>query len=136
MTRATEMTGGQGPSGLVRNLGEAGEARVRLRISVMLAVSIGALVVFAVLSVLVIQLWVTRANTFDLLNEKAALILKSVEKDIASHLDPVREQIDFIAAQIEAGNYDIDDRERLLPLFTGALAPLPLAALAAGWPLV
>ncbi len=103
----------------------AGEARIRLRISVMLAVSIGLLVALAVLSVLVIQLWVTRANTFDLLNEKAGFILSTVEKDIASHLNPVREQIEFIAAQIEAGHYSISDKERLLSLLTGALAPLP-----------
>ena len=91
----------------------------------MLALSIGLLVVLAVLSVLVIQVWVTHENTLDLLNEKAKFILKSVEKDIASHLDPVREQIEFIAAQIESGAYDIADKARLQILLTGALAPLP-----------
>lgn len=93
----------------------------------MLALSIGLLVALAVLSVLVIQFQVTRANTFDLLNEKAAFILSAVEKDVASHLDPVREQIEFIASQIEAGHYSISDKSRMLPLLTGALAPLPQA---------
>ncbi len=103
----------------------SGATRIRLRISVMLAVSIGLLVALAVLSVLIIQVWVTRQNTLDLLNEKVGFILNSVENDIAGHLNPVREQIEFIAVQIESGAYDIADRPRLRTLLTGALAPLP-----------
>lgn len=91
----------------------------------MLALSIGLLTLLAVFAVLAIQIWVTRQNTFDLLNQKAAFILNRVESDIRGYLGPVEEQVDFIARQIEGGNYDISDTEYLLPLLTGALAPLP-----------
>lgn len=102
-----------------------GAARIRFRLSVVLAFSIGTLVLLAVLAVLALQVRANVKNTLDLLNDKAQFILKSVERDVASHLNPVREQVEFIARQIEDGAYDITDRKQLGTLLTGALAPLP-----------
>ena len=65
-----------------------GAARIRFRLSVVLAFSIGTLVLLAVLAVLALQVRANVKNTLDLLNDKAQFILKSVEgtgADLSEH---------------------------------------------------
>ena len=106
----------------------AGRRRRSFPISVTLAVSIGLLVTIAVASVTVIQWSTARRNTFDLVNVLAEMIVFDLEAEIVGHLAPAEAQADFIAGQIEAGVFDLEDKPRILDLLTGAIASTPQIA--------
>lgn len=94
-------------------------------ITLTLSVAIGGLVVVAVMTVLVTQLQVGRANVTDLVNRSIREAFDAIEISLAAHLDPAAAQIEFLGRQIEIGRYETDDKARLRDLMTGALAATP-----------
>jgi adenylate cyclase len=101
-------------------------------ITVTLAVSSGVLVALAVVSVLVIGVDTNRRNTLDLLNEKAELIVRTIDSDIESYLDPAGEQLTYLAARL-ADTVDPADKARVADLLLGALAAVPQIQFLAFW---
>lgn len=91
----------------------------------MLAVSVGILVLLAVLAVLAIQWRASVQNTFSLLNEQAVLIIERIESGIDDHLEPAAELAGFVGRRIESGALDLDDRDEVAALLRGTLAGAP-----------
>jgi class 3 adenylate cyclase len=117
-----------------KNLPEGDAVKTRRRrfgtipFAVALAASSGLLILIAVLAVLAMQWTVSRKNTFALLNEKVEFIMERIEFGVRDHLDPAREQTEFIAREIESGAVEMTDRSRLADLLTGSLAGVPQVA--------
>ncbi len=110
----------------------SGTAR-RVSFSLTLATTMGLLVLLAVAAVIAIQLSAARQNTLSLLNRMAELALERIEAGIRDHLEPAVAQTEYVAKLIEAGDYDLVDRDRLATLLEGALAGTPQVAAIAVW---
>ena len=101
-------------------------------ITVTLAVTIGVLVAIAVISVLAIGVETNRRNTLDLLNDKATLIVQTIERDVASHLDPAQNQLVYLASRL-ADMVDPLEKQRVGDLLLGAIAATPEISFLAFW---
>ncbi|MBM3546192.1 MAG: HAMP domain-containing protein [Alphaproteobacteria bacterium] len=99
--------------------------RPRIPILVVLLVGIGGLVAAAVLSVLAIGLGSSTRNTYDLLADKADLVMSSVEQQIRLHLEPARHQAEFVAQMVAARELDIANRAQLTDALYVAQAATP-----------
>lgn len=93
--------------------------------SALLAVSVGILVLLAVMAVLAIQWRASIQNTFSLLNEQAVLIIERIESGIDDHLEPAAELADFVAHRVENGALDLENREAMIAELHGTLAGSP-----------
>ena len=93
--------------------------------SALLAVSVGILVLLAVMAVLAIQWRASIENTFSLLNEQAVLIIERIESGIDDHLEPAAQMADFVARRVENGALDLENRESVIAELHGTLAGSP-----------
>ncbi len=105
----------------------------QISLTVTLTVSIGMLVLIAVLSVLWIGLNTSRRNTLDLLNVQSAMLVGDIEAAIRNHLDPVLEQIRFVENLVATGALDPSDSERLTAVMLGTLAAAPQIMATVHW---
>jgi class 3 adenylate cyclase len=94
--------------------------RPRIPILVVLLVGIGGLVAAAVLSVLAIGLGSSTRNTYDLLADKADLVMSSVEQQIRLHLEPAHHQAEFLAHMVSARELDIANRAQVADVLYAA----------------
>ncbi len=101
------------------------EPRHQISLTLALTLSIGLLVLISVFSVLWIGLNTTRRNTLDLLNIQSASLVGNIEAAIRNHLDPVSEQVEFIAGLVDRGDLDPNDIERMTATMLGTLAAAP-----------
>ena len=99
--------------------------RSGVSLSVTLAVSISTLVLIAVLAVLGLGLWSGTQNTMSLLRDKAIFMVSTTTDQVRNHLDPARNQVDFVERLIASGTLDPADRQRFVAIMTGALAAAP-----------
>lgn len=99
--------------------------RFRLPIAAVLTGGFGGLMLLAVASVLILGLNTSGRNTFQLLSDKAELIVGGLEARVRAQLEPARAQAEFLARQIEQGEVDPGDRVRMSDLLRGSLAPVP-----------
>lgn len=99
--------------------------RLRVPITAVLLIGIGGLVLAAVLTVLVIGLGSSRRNTFDLLSEKADLVVNAIEQQVRLHLEPSRHQAEFLARMVAAGELDLANRAQVSDTLYAALAATP-----------
>jgi len=90
-----------------------------------LTVSLGGLVLVAVLSVLGITLYVARENTRDLLSDNGQLLVFSIEQRVDALLKPAENQLSYIASRIADGTVEKTDPDRNMDLLTGALSATP-----------
>ena len=97
----------------------------RIPIVGVLLVGIGGLVLAAVLTVLAIGLGSSRRNTFDLLSDKADLVVTAIEQQIRLHLEPARHQAEFIARMVAARELDIGNRAQVADVLYAAQAGSP-----------
>lgn len=97
----------------------------RIPIVGVLVVGIGGLVLAAVLTVLAIGLGSSRRNTFDLLSDKADLVVTAIEQQIRLHLEPPRHQAEFIARMVAARELDIGNRVQVADVLYAAQAGSP-----------
>jgi class 3 adenylate cyclase len=95
-------------------------SRPRIPILVVLLVGIGGLVAAAVLSVLAIGLGSSTRNTYDLLADKADLVMSSVEQQIRLHLEPAHHQAEFLAHMVSARELDIANRAQVADVLYAA----------------
>jgi len=99
--------------------------RLRIPILVVLLLGIGGLVAAAVLSVLAIGLGSSTRNTYDLLADKADLVMSSVEQQIRLHLEPPRHQAEFLARMVAARELDLANRSQVAEALYAAQAATP-----------
>lgn len=99
--------------------------RFHLPIAAVLTAGFGGLMLLAVASVLILGLNTSGRNTFQLLTDKAELLIGGLEARVRAQLEPARHQAEFLARQIAAGDVDPDDRARMSDLLRGSLAPSP-----------
>jgi adenylate cyclase len=97
-------------------------------ITLTLTLSIGLLVLVAVTLVWGIGVETSRRNTLALLEDKAQLIVGTIELGVQNHLRPALDQLAFVGREIESGRIDPGDRRRLVDLMTGSLAAAPQIA--------
>jgi len=96
-----------------------------LRIAPTLTLSVGLLVLLAVGFVLLLQWTTSRSIMTDLAGRVVVRNLEIVSQGINGRLDPVREQVEYLAQRIEEGTYDLGARERLTDLLVGSVAAAP-----------
>lgn len=94
-------------------------------LSLVLGVGLGLLLLLASGSILLVGYLSARSNTFALLQDKAELILGTIEQRIRDHLDPVGEQVRYLQSVVHAGEVDLDDPAALVSAFRAALAATP-----------
>ena len=105
----------------------------RPSVTLVLAASMALLVLLSVVLVITIQASASQRNTFQLLREVTALVVEYMDRSLRTHLDPAEAQAAFVARQIESGAFDLEDRERLHDLLTGAVAGTPQIAALLTW---
>lgn len=99
--------------------------RGRISITAALAVSIGGLILVAVLAVLAIGIWSGASNTLILLRENVELAVASAQARIEQHLSPAESQVRFVADAIERGDLDPADPDALGKFLVAASAAAP-----------
>ncbi len=99
--------------------------RVRLSMVAVLALGFGALVAAAVAAVLAIGLWSASRNTFDLLRDKAETAAEIMVMRTRRHLDPARDQAEYLSKLFASGDLDPRDRGRVSDYLVAALAATP-----------
>jgi len=97
----------------------------RIPIAFLLGLSIGALVLVAASTVLVISLWSGVQSTVHLLQQQAVISVDTVQERLEDHLAPAQEQLYFINDLIVSGRLDPRDDRRMEDVLTGALAATP-----------
>jgi hypothetical protein len=94
-------------------------------ISAVLVLGFGALVAGAVAAVLLLALDVAERNTNELLRRSAELSIGALVENLNHHLIPARNQVEFLARQLDEGAVPLDDDDRLRDLLLGSLAAAP-----------
>ncbi|MCH8189203.1 MAG: hypothetical protein IIB66_11020, partial [Proteobacteria bacterium] len=96
--------------------------------SATLVLALGGLVLVGILSVLGLGIWSAQRNTLDLLRDKAELTVSTAVAQVESQLQPARDQVTFLHDLIVFSGFDIDDEDRLIDVFSGALSATPQIA--------
>jgi hypothetical protein len=99
--------------------------RKGLPIVAYLVFGVGALVTLSVGGVLFVTLSIATRNTFELLEDKSRLLVRSVVQQIALFLEPAQAQVEAVARLIETGRLDPADPEQLFEALQAALAASP-----------
>ena len=94
----------------------------KITIASALAMSFGTLVCVAIIAVLGVSIYTGLTNTRDLLLEKATTEMKTVRRNLTSLLDPVEDQVRYIAKLIYENKINIDDEKSLNEGLLAALA--------------
>lgn len=97
----------------------------RIPIVAVLLIGIGGLVLAAVLTVLAIGIGSSRRNTFDLLSDKAGLVMGAIEQQVRLHLEPARHQAEFLAHMVSARELDLANRVQISDALYAAQAASP-----------
>lgn len=84
-----------------------------LKIAPTLTLSVGFLVLLAVGLVLYVQWNASRKIMTDLAGRVVIRNLEVVSQGISGHLDPVRNQVEYLADLVEDGVYELDAKARL-----------------------
>ena len=97
----------------------------RIPIAMLLGLSLGALVLLAAATILVISIWSGIQSTIDVLQDQAVFAIDTVTERLDDHLSPAEEQLNFINDLIVSGRLDPSDDRRMEDVLTGALAATP-----------
>ena len=74
---------------------------------------------------------IARRNTVELTRDKAELVIASIIERTRDHLDPVSEQVTYLAGLISRGTVSVDDRQALGHMLQAALSATPQVAVMA-----
>jgi class 3 adenylate cyclase len=85
----------------------------------------GGLVAGAVAAVLLLSLDIAERNTSELMRQTAEMSIDGVVANIGQHLQPPRNQVEFLAKQLSGSIVPLDDDGRLRDLLLGSLAAAP-----------
>ena len=98
---------------------------LRLPVSLVLVGGLSALMLIAVSAVLALSFFSARANTLDLLRDRADIGLELLETRVRGQLDPVAEIGTGLAGMFFGGLLAPDDEHAIVAAFQGALAAAP-----------
>jgi class 3 adenylate cyclase len=93
--------------------------------------AIGFLVLIAVVLVFIAGYEIAKRNTRDLVREKSDLLIESIIAYTRNHLEPVREQLKYVADLIESGTLRPGDRAALGNALRTSLAAVPQVSVVA-----
>ncbi len=81
----------------------------RLSLRWIFGLAFGALVGISILLVLYLAVMANKENTFSLLNDKAVLITRSLEREIRGHLDPAESVVKALKRMFDDAELSLDD---------------------------
>jgi len=96
-----------------------------ISISLLLSLSLGALILVTVVSVLSISLYSGISSTLRILERQALLVVDNAATRVEDHLSPAISQLRFIHDLIVTGQLDPTNQAALKTLLTGAVAATP-----------
>lgn len=96
-----------------------------IRIRTLLAASMGGLVLVATVTVLTIAVVASARNTFDLLNDRAVLVIDGIEKDVRYKLDGASKLVDGFVREVNTGSLKNASPQELQKALSVALATAP-----------
>ena len=99
--------------------------RYRFPITAIAVAGFGALVAFAVGASLFLGLSSATENTRRLMASRSETIVDALDRGIEAQLQPVVEQAQWVASQIEGGHVKLDDTQALDTFISGALSATP-----------
>lgn len=103
-------------------------SRRRISVATILALAFGTLVLVSVGSVLALTVGANYRNTFDLIGQRAALLVDGMEGSLRTHMGRAEDAVMGIARLYEAGGFEIDDSGPMTAALSGALSSVPDAA--------
>ena len=102
--------------------------RWRISVTAVAVFGLGALVALAAGAVLWLGLGSAAESTRRLIQERSDTVLDSLERELGSRLDPIREQARWISSLVADGDLDLEDQARTDAFMYGALAATPQVA--------
>ena len=102
--------------------------RWRVSVTAVAVFGLGALVALAAGAVLWLGLGSAAESTRRLIHERSDTVLDSLERELGSRLEPIREQARWIATLVADGKLDLEDEARTDNFMFGALAATPQVA--------
>lgn len=102
--------------------------RRRFSIATILSAGIATLVLVAVGTVLVVALKIALRNTTDLLEDNIAMMIDSLQSQVAEHLFPAKAQADYLAMLIAQGYLNPADHDQFAQALTVSNAAIPQVA--------
>ena len=109
-------------------LSNPGRNRRRVPVTAVAVFGLGALVALAAGVVLWLGLGSAAESTRLLIHERSDTVLDSLERELGSRLEPIREQARWISSLVADGNLDLEDPARTDTFMYGALAATPQVA--------
>jgi adenylate cyclase len=106
---------------------------VTIRIRPLLALTMGGLVLVATGAVLTIALFASVRNTFELLNDRAVLVVDGIEKEVRGRLDSASDLVDGFVGEVRAGSLRDAAPEELHKALSVALAGAPHVEVLLHW---
>ncbi len=107
--------------------------RRNVRITVLLIVAIGTLVLVSSLLILMLSGRTALRNTIELLHSSAEFTIASIERDISNHVRPVEHIARHLAALVAAGEVDPLNRQDFITALKASLAAAPQVSGMAFW---
>ena len=83
--------------------------RRRISVATILALSFGLLVLVSIGGVLALTVGANYRNTFDLVGQRAAMLVDGMEGSLHGHMKRAEDAVTGIATLYEAGGFEIDD---------------------------
>lgn len=102
--------------------------RRRISVATILALAFGTLVVVSVGSVLALTVGANYRNTFDLVGERATLLIGAMEDSLKASMSRAEDAVIGVANVYAAGGFKIDDANAMTALLSGTLASVPTAS--------
>ena len=109
-------------------LSSPGRTRRRVPVTAVAVFGLGALVALAAGVVLWLGLGSAAESTRRLIHERSYTVLDSLERELGSRLEPIREQARWISSLVADGGLDLEDQARTDTFMYGALAATPQVA--------
>ena len=103
----------------------AGGRRRTVGLALLLSVGIGGLVLAATLGVLLVMYDTARRATIETYSRHADVFGVLAAQRVRAYLDPVRDELGFIAELVRSGEIDPDDRAGLANVLKGAVVATP-----------
>jgi adenylate cyclase len=99
--------------------------RGTIGIRTLLALAMGGLVFLASATVLLIALFVSATNTFELLNQRTVLVVEGIENEVREKLDAAEKAVRGFQREVQAGSLSGASHEKLQDALAVALATVP-----------
>jgi adenylate cyclase len=104
---------------------DAPRRRGTIGIRTLLALAMGGLVFLVSATVLLIALFASATNTFELLNQRTVLVVEGIENEVREKLEAAEEAVKGFQREVQAGSLSGASHEKLQDALAVALATVP-----------